>query len=123
MGWEIYPTDLYELLSRLRKDYDDPEMFITENGIAADDEVSSDGRIHDNWAEFIEAHLEQAAKCVNEGIQLGGYFVWTLMDNFEWECGWTQKFGLVNVNRHTLDRTVKDSGLWYRDFIAQQKQR
>jgi beta-glucosidase len=119
MGWEIYPEGLHELLSRLQRDYGDPDFYITENGMAFDDPVAPDGSVHDDYrSDYLRQHLEQAARCIGAGIKLRGYFAWSLMDNFEWEAGWGQRFGLIRVDYETLARTVKDSGRWYRDFIA-----
>ena len=120
MGWEIYPDGLRELLTRLNNDYDHPTMYITENGMAFNDVVSADGSIHDDYRiDFLKKHIDQAAKCIAGGVDLRGYFVWSLMDNFEWEAGWGQRFGLIYVDYKTLERTVKDSGWWYRDHIAE----
>jgi beta-glucosidase len=119
MGWEIYPEGLHELTTRLKADYDDPDIYITENGMAIDDPVAPDGAVHDDYRiDYLRRHFEQAARAVADGVKLRGYFVWTLMDNFEWEAGWGQRFGLIRVDYETLERTVKDSGWWYRDFIA-----
>ena len=119
MGWEIYPRGLHELLVRLKADYGDPDIYVTENGMAVDDPVAPDGAVHDGYRiDYMRAHFEQAARSVADGVKLKGYFVWSLMDNFEWESGWGQRFGLVRVDYSTLERTIKDSGLWYRDFIA-----
>jgi beta-glucosidase len=122
MGWEVYPQGLYELLTRLRRDYTDPVVTITENGLAYDDPVAPDGAVHDDTRiDFIRRHLAQVGRLLGEGLHIMGYFVWTLMDNFEWEAGWGQRFGLIRVDYKTLERTVKDSGWWYRDLIAQAK--
>ena len=122
MGWEIYPEGLHELLTRLKADYADPDIYVTENGMAMEDAVAPDGRVHDDYrTDYLRRHFEQAARCLADGVKLKGYFIWTLMDNFEWESGWGQRFGLIYTDYKTLDRTIKDSGLWYRDFIAAQK--
>ena len=122
MGWEIYPQGLYELLIKLQKDYHDPIFYITENGMAIDDQIGPDGKAHDDYRiDFLHQHFDQAARCIVEGIRLKGYFVWSMMDNFEWEAGWGQRFGLIYVNYNTLERTIKDSGWWYRDLIRSQR--
>lgn len=124
MGWEIYPAGLYELLTRLKKDYGDPDIYITENGMAMDDPVASDGIVHDDYRiDFLRCHFSQAARCLAEGVKLKGFFVWTLMDNFEWEAGWDQRFGLIRIEYDTLERTIKDSGRWYGDFIGMNYQK
>lgn len=118
MGWEIYPEGLHELLTRIACDYDDPAIYVTENGMSAADEVAPDGRVHDDYrSDYLRRHLEAAERCIRDGVRLRGYFVWTLMDNFEWEAGWTQRFGLVWTDRATNDRIVKDSGRSYAGFI------
>jgi beta-glucosidase len=121
MGWEIYPEGLRELLNKLDSDYAHPALYITENGLAYDDPVSR-GRVRDGYRiDYLQAHFEQASASLADGVDLRGYFVWTLMDNFEWEAGWGQRFGLIRVDYDTLQRTMKDSGWWYRDFIADQR--
>ena len=90
--------------------------------MAVDDPVAPDGAVHDDYRiDYLRRHYEQAARAIADGVKLRGYFVWTLMDNFEWEAGWGQRFGLIRVDYDTLARTVKDSGWWYRDFIAAHK--
>ena len=119
MGWEISPAGLYELLVRLKADYENPSVYITENGMAQNDIVAEDNAVHDDYRiAFLQDHLHQAARCLAEDVNLKGYFVWSLLDNFEWEAGWGQRFGLLYVDYDTLNRTIKDSGRWYRDFIA-----
>jgi beta-glucosidase len=118
MGWEIYPEGLSETLRNIQARYGNPDLYITENGIAQNDVLADDGRVHDDYRiDYLQQHFEQAARALSAGIKLHGYFVWTLMDNFEWEAGWGQRFGLVYVDYQTLARTAKDSALWYRDFI------
>jgi beta-glucosidase len=119
LGGEVYPEGLYEMLARLKTDYGDQAIYITENGLAFDDAISEDGLIHDEYRiNYLNKHFEQAKRCIADGIDLRGYFVWSLMDNLEWEAGWGHRFGLVHVDYNTLTRTVKDSGWWYRDYIA-----
>ena len=118
MGWEFYPEGLAKVLSWLHNDYGNPKLYITENGMAVDDPVGDDGLVHDDYRiDFLRAHLEVASSAIAAGVDLRGYFVWSLLDNFEWEAGWGQRFGLIRVDYDTLARTVKDSGWWYRDFI------
>jgi beta-glucosidase len=121
MGWEIYPDALYELLLRLRDDYDAPPLYITENGAAfADHRVN--GHVHDpERTAYIERHLDAVARALDAGVPLAGYFVWSLLDNFEWSQGYSQRFGIVYVDFDTLERVPKTSYAWYRDFIAAQR--
>jgi beta-glucosidase len=119
MGWGIHPESLYHFLLRLRREYRDTPVVITENGMAFDDAVAPDGTVRDDYRiDFLRRHLDACGHALAEGVNLQGYFVWTLMDNFEWEMGWGQRFGLIRVDYDTRRRTVKDSGRWYRDFIA-----
>ena len=118
MGWEIYPDGLHEILMTVHRDYGAPEIVITENGIAHEDQVEADGRIRDTYrSEYLAAHLEQAGRALADGAKVRGYCCWSLLDNLEWDMGWGQRFGLIYVDYQTLNRTVKDSGWWYRDVI------
>lgn len=118
MGWEIYPEGLGILLRRIKKDYDNPAIFVTENGVALNDKIEPDGSIKDTGRiEFLKRHVEEMEEAIRDGVDVRGYFVWTLMDNFEWELGFTQRFGLIYTDFKTLKRTIKQSGYWYRDLI------
>jgi len=118
MGWEISPESLYDLLKRLDREYTKLPMYITENGAAFKDEVTEDGRVHDDERiEYIKEHLKAAAKFIGEGGNLKGYFVWSLMDNFEWAHGYSKRFGIVYVDYETQKRILKDSALWYKEVI------
>jgi beta-glucosidase len=120
MGWEIYPEGLHETIMMVHREYGAPPIIITENGIAEDDHLDPDGRIRDAYrSEFIAAHLAQISRAIADGARVRGYCCWTLLDNFEWDMGWSQRFGLIYVDHQTLARIVKDSGWWYRDIIAQ----
>jgi beta-glucosidase len=117
MGWEIYPQGLYDLLTRLTKDYGPIPMYITENGAAFPDQAE-EGRVHDTArVEYLEAHFHQAAEAVASGVPLRGYYVWSFLDNFEWAFGYSKRFGIVFVDYQSQARAIKDSGLWYRDFL------
>ncbi len=118
MGWEIYPPCLYDVLS-LASRYTDIPLYITENGAAFKDEVQPDGTIDDpERIAYLQAHLAEAHRAIEEGLNLRGYFVWSLLDNFEWEEGYRPRFGLIHVDFTTLQRTRKRSAVWYRDVIA-----
>jgi beta-glucosidase len=126
MGWEVYPAGLYELLFRLQKEYGNPPVYITENGAAYDDGIVSlnggNGRVPDPQRQrYLQQHLAVLDAAVKVGINVKGYFIWSLIDNFEWAYGYDKRFGLVHVNHQTQKRTIKDSGYWYRDFIAKQR--
>ena len=98
-----------------------PPMFITENGMANPDSVV-DGRVHDTArVEYLRTHLAAVARAVEQGVDVRGYFYWSLLDNFEWDSGYAKRFGLVHVDYATQVRTLKDSALWYRETIATQR--
>jgi beta-glucosidase len=121
MGWEVYPEGLTELLLRLHREYAMPPIYITENGAAFPDEVV-DGRVHDLRRQaYIENHIDAVAQAMVQGVRVDGYFVWSLMDNFEWASGYAKRFGIVRVDYDTQQRTLKDSALWYRNFLRQQR--
>jgi beta-glucosidase len=121
MGWEVFPDGLYELLTRLRDDYDVPSIYVTENGAAFDDRRVN-GTVPDpRRASYVERHLESIARALEDGVQVRGYFLWSLLDNFEWALGYSRRFGLVYVDFETLERVPKGSYGWYRDFIAAQR--
>jgi beta-glucosidase len=119
MGWEVYPDGLFEVFDRLGKDYDFPAYYITENGAAYPDVVDADGRVQDaERIAYLRRHLQQLPRIVDGGIPLRGYFAWSLMDNFEWSCGLTKRFGLVYVDFETGRRIPKASFAWYKEAIA-----
>ena len=123
MGWEIYPEGLHEVVMMIHRDYNAPEMIISENGMAEPDEPDSEGNIHDHARiKYLEDHLAQIALSIKDGANVSGYCCWSLLDNLEWDLGWEQRFGLIHVDSKTLKRTVKDSGLWYREFIKRQNE-
>ena len=113
MGWEVYPAGLGELLARMRDEYGNPEVVITENGCAARDALV-DGRVRDaERIEYLDAYLRVAHAALGAGSRLTGYFLWSLLDNFEWAFGYRKRFGIVHVDYETLRRTPKDSARWY----------
>lgn len=118
---EIYPRGLYETLMRLHHDYAFPALYITENGCAVPETVH-EGQVEDpQRRQFLEDHFVQAAAALAEGAPLRGFFVWSLLDNFEWALGYTLRYGIVRVAYDNLARTPKQSAHWLRDFIARQK--
>jgi len=121
MGWEIYPQGLTELLLRLHRDYPVPPLFVTENGGAFQDMLQA-GRVHDTGrTAYIAAHIAAVGEALRQGVPMAGYMVWSLLDNFEWASGYEKRFGIVHVDYTTQQRTLKDSALWYRDFLQQQR--
>ncbi|MFO7664255.1 MAG: GH1 family beta-glucosidase [Chloroflexota bacterium] len=119
MDWEIYPTGLYKLLNRLHFEYNPRKIYITENGCSFSDEPDEHGRVADSRRQaYLRDHFTAALRAAQNGVPLAGYFVWSLMDNFEWAKGYTQRFGIVWVDYETQQRIPKDSALWYRQVIA-----
>jgi beta-glucosidase len=119
MGWLVRPEGLTELLTRVHREHAPRAIYVTENGAAYPDEVRPDGSIRDEGRiAYIRAHLMAARRAIEEGVPVRGYFVWSLMDNFEWAEGYDKRFGIVRVEPGTLERTVKDSGWWFRDVAA-----
>lgn len=117
MGWEIYPEGLTDLLLRLHRDYRLPPMYVTENGGAFKD-LLIDGRVHDAARiRYIESHIAAVAAAMRAGVRMEGYMVWSLLDNFEWASGYEKRFGIVHVDYASQRRTLKDSAMWFRDFI------
>ena len=120
MGWTVEPTSLTALLLRLKRDYGEVPLVITENGASYDDpELDGQAVIEDpQRVAFIRGHVEAVERAVEAGVDVRGYYVWSLLDNFEWEHGYDRRFGIVAVNFENLKRTPKRSALWYRDLIA-----
>jgi beta-glucosidase len=119
MGWEVDAGGLHDLLLRLRADYGDLEIWITENGAAFDDEKLVDGVVEDpSRVAYISEHLEAVRRAVADGVDVRRYHAWSLLDNFEWEHGYDKRFGIVRVDYDTQERIPKRSALWYRDHIA-----
>ncbi len=113
IGWEIDERGLLELLLRLKRDYPAVPLYIAENGAAYDDEVHDTSRV-----EYLERHLRACGEAIGLGVPLKGYFVWSLLDNFEWSYGYAQRFGIVHVDYATQRRTLKGSARWYSDVIS-----
>jgi len=120
MGWAIVSAGLKRLLHIVNEDAGGLPVYVTENGIACDDSVSSDGRVHDaKRIDYLEQHFTACQEAIAEGVPLKGYFLWSLLDNFEWAFGYSKRFGIVHVDfSGDLQRTIKDSGYFYRDVIA-----
>ena len=113
MSWPIEPLGLYRQLIELRDKYGNPPVYIAENGAAFDDRIDSDGSVHDlKRIDYFRVHLLAARQAIRDGAALRGYFLWSLLDNFEWTEGTTKKFGIIHVDFKTLKRTPKDSYAW-----------
>lgn len=123
MGWEIYAAGLGDLLLRLHRNYHPAAIVVTENGVAFNDGAMPTGdTIQDRRRiDFLREHINAMHTAYQLGVPLRGYCAWTFMDNFEWMDGYHQQFGLVAVNRATQQRTIKESGRWYAQYIAMQR--
>ena len=119
MGWEVNPESFFELLVRLKEEYDNPAIVITENGAAFPDTRVERGQVQDDdRIEYLDSHLRAVQRAIRNGVDVQGYFLWSLMDNFEWGFGYGKRFGITHVDYGTLARTWKKSAQWYRDVIA-----
>lgn len=118
MGWEVYPEGIYEIIKQFAAYKNLPPIIVTENGVAFEDKVE-DGKVHDKKRiAFFEDYLAQILKAKREGIDIRGYFVWSMMDNFEWAEGYKPRFGIIHVNYDTQERIIKDSGLWFKELLS-----
>jgi beta-glucosidase len=119
MGWEVYPQGLTELLCRLHSDYHPKRLWVTENGAAFKDQLV-DGVVDDpQRLDYIRSHIAATHDAMLQGVPVGAYFAWSLMDNFEWASGYAKRFGLVHVDFETQTRTLKNSALWYQKFLSE----
>jgi beta-glucosidase len=120
MGWTVEPSSLTALLLRLKRDYGEVPLVITENGASYDDPpLDGQAVIEDpQRVAYLRGHVDAVKRAVEGGVDVRGYYVWSLLDNFEWEHGYERRFGIVAVNFDNLKRTPKRSALWYRDLIA-----
>jgi beta-glucosidase len=115
--WEIAPEGLYRLLLRLKQEYGNPPVYITENGYPLPERPGVDPLDDGERIEYLDAHIAQAMKARAEGVDLRGYFVWSLLDNFEWDLGYAMRFGLIRVDFATQERAWRRSAHWYRERI------
>jgi beta-glucosidase len=120
VGWGVNPPGLKAVLLDVMETYDNPRVYVTENGCAFPDAPDKTGFVAD-WGRvnFLRGHLRAIHEAVEAGADVRGYLVWSLMDNFEWAMGYGPRFGIIRVDYDTLERTPKQSALWYRDVIAQ----
>ncbi len=117
MGWETYPNGFEELLLSHQKKYRLPPIYICENGMACADQLV-DGQVNDAARiDYVQRHLASLARARTAGVDVRGYFYWSLMDNYEWDSGYAKRFGLIHVDYPSQTRTVKASGHWYRELI------
>jgi beta-glucosidase len=122
MGWEVYPDGLHDVLVRVARDYEPAAIYITENGAAFPDVRVHDGAVHDvERTAYLESYIGAVGRAIAGGAPVKGYFVWSLLDNFEWAFGYSKRFGIVYIDFPALERVPKDSFYWYRDLIASRR--
>ena len=118
MGWELYPEGLYEILERVNREYHPKQLMVTENGASYADGPDEIGKVHDQRRiDYLQTHIRQVWQAIQAGIPVTGYLQWSLMDNFEWARGYSQRFGVIHVDFETQKRTIKDSAYWFSDYI------
>lgn len=116
-NWKVIPESMYWGPKFLNERYNKP-IYITENGMSSHDTVSLDGQVHDpNRIDFMHRYLKELKRAIGDGIDVAGYFAWSLMDNFEWAQGYNERFGMIYVDFETQKRIMKDSCTWYNDVI------
>jgi beta-glucosidase len=125
MGWPVEPAGLTRLLAWLRDTYPGlPPIYVTENGRACDDVVDAAGQVDDpDRVRYLDGHLRAVVDAVDAGVDVRGYYCWSLMDNFEWAEGYGKRFGLVHIDYATQERTPKSSFTWFRGLIADHRRR
>ena len=122
LGPQAYPKGIRELLQRYREEYDNPIIYITENGTSDQDIIQKEGRLIDEHRiKYLQLYLTELEEGITEGSDVRGYFMWTLVDNFEWSSGYNHRMGFIRVDHDTQERTIKDSAYWYRDMIQNQE--
>ncbi len=123
MAWEIYPQGLGECLLRVQREYAPALMLVTENGAAFADQWDGKNAVRDERrVQYLREHIAMLEHASRQGVPVGGYFVWSLLDNFEWTDGYSKRFGLVYVDYATQRRLIKESGRWYAAFIQAQRE-
>jgi beta-glucosidase len=120
IGWEVYPDGICDILTRVHLTYAPRKMYVTENGASYGDAPDSEGRVRDVRRQaYLREHLRAVGRAIDAGVPLAGYFLWSLLDNYEWDWGYGQRFGMVWVDYATQQRVPKDSALWYKKVIAE----
>jgi beta-glucosidase len=118
-GWEVFPDAFTAILRWVHDRYGDLPLYVTENGAAFSDLPPVDGTLEDTpRVEYLRSHLRAIEAAIAEGVDVRGYFVWSLLDNLEWAHGFSKRFGIVHVNYATLERTPKSSAHFYSSVIA-----
>ncbi|MGD6968071.1 GH1 family beta-glucosidase [Rossellomorea vietnamensis] len=117
IGWNIYPEGFYKVLCKIKDQYGDVPIYITENGACYNDGVE-DGRVKDDRRiQYLKQHLTSLQRSIDSGVNIKGYLTWSLLDNFEWAEGYDKRFGLIHIDFQTLKRTKKDSYYWYKQIV------
>ena len=117
-GWEIYPEGVANLLQRIYNDYGKKEIIIAENGIGFDDQIDESGQFQDEERiSYIHQHIDTIERLCCEGYNITAYYVWSAIDLLSWTNGYQKRYGLIGVDYKTLERRIKKSGFWYKDFI------
>jgi beta-glucosidase len=115
----VNPESLFEMLVRIREEYSDPALLITENGAAYADRRVEKGQVQDDdRIEYLRGHLHELRRAIQHGVKVQGYYLWSLMDNFEWAYGYSKRFGITHVDFDSQVRTWKKSAGWYQSVIA-----
>jgi beta-glucosidase len=117
MGWEVHPEGIYKIVKQFAK-YPVKDIYISENGAAFDDTLANNEVNDSARVDYFRDYLAQILKAKQEGANVKGYFVWTLMDNFEWAEGYRPRFGLIYVDFKTLERYPKNSASWFQEFLS-----
>ncbi len=124
IGWEVWPQSMYDMVMRITRDFNRPQIEITESGCAYNDGPDANGVIRDTRRiDYHRQYLQALARAISDGADVRGYHAWTLMDNFEWAEGFSQRFGLAYVDFKTQQRTIKESGRWYAKVAAENRLR
>lgn len=119
MGWGVEPQGLAWMLERFAGLYAGTPLMVMENGASYPDSVGSDGEVDDpERIDYLRSHIAAIHAACRSRAPVVGYFVWSLLDNFEWAFGYSKSFGIIHVDRSTMTRTIEASGRWYRDFLA-----
>lgn len=119
MKWEVYPPGIYHLLKKFSAYDKVKKIYITENGASFEDKVEGEEVLDERRVKFLQSYIGQVLRAKKEGVKVEGYFAWSLLDNFEWENGYRPRFGLIHVDFTTQKRIIKNSGLWYQNFLGQ----
>ena len=121
MGWEVCAEAFTRTLTTISKEYKLPPIYITENGAAFSDSVESSRVLDPLRVQYLQEHLLAVSEAIKQGVDVRGYYLWSLLDNLEWSFGYSKTFGIIHVDRNTLERKPKESAIWYRDFIRANK--